>query len=72
MNKRRMKELWAAKLPKLNGLTLWFGSEDQGVDCGVAELGVAALQKAFPYLQAKDQKSPWEDDPEFRYVSVGE
>ena len=152
MNKRRLKELWAAKLPKLEGLTLWFGSDEHGVDCGVDELapllegkafphlrhlglanaefepeiaaalpssklapqlesldlsmgtlddshlerlvdgakafkklktldvrenffskkGLAALEKAYASVDAKDQKAPWEDDPAYRYVSVGE
>ena len=152
MSKRRLKALWAAKLPKLERLTLWFGSEDQGANCTVKDLapllegkvfpglthlglanaefagdlvqalprsepaaqlasldlslgvlddshveglvvaakafaklerldvhenffsrkGVATLKKAYPELEAKDQKTAEEDEPDFRYVSVGE
>lgn len=152
MSKRRLKALWAAKLPKLERLTVWFGSEDQGAnstgkdlapllegqvfphlkhlglanaqfepeiaaalpssqlarqlesldlslgtldDSHVAGLvgaakafkklarldvhenfltkqGIAALKKAYPQLEARDQKELWEDDPDARYVSVGE
>jgi hypothetical protein len=51
MSKRRLKELWAAKLPKLEGLTLWFGSDDHGADCGVKDLAPLLQGKAFPHLK---------------------
>lgn len=153
MNKKRLKALWSAKLPKLEGLTLWFGDrEDYGATATLKDLapllegkvfpklkhlglanagfekelavavpkstlapqlesldlsmgtlddadvpglvaakksfpklksldvsdnwftkaGVAALKKAYPNLEAENQRKPWEDQPDVRYVSVSE
>lgn len=34
--------------------------------------GIAQLQKALPNVDGEEQKTPWEDDPNARYVSVSE
>jgi hypothetical protein len=52
MNKKRLEALWAAKLPKLEGLTLWFGDrEDYGATATLKDLAPLLEGKVFPNLK---------------------
>ncbi len=52
MNKKRLKALWAAKLPKLEGLTLWFGDrEDYGATATLKDLKPLLEGNVFPNLK---------------------
>ncbi len=37
-----------------------------------SKAGIAALSKAYPSVDGSDQREPWEDEPDYRYVSVSE
>jgi uncharacterized protein (TIGR02996 family) len=51
MSKQRLAGIIAAKLPKLERLTLWFGSEDYGADASVKSLTKLLDGSAFPKLR---------------------
>lgn len=51
LSKQRLAAILAAKLPKLERLTLWFGAEDYGADATVKGLPKLLDGSAFPKLR---------------------
>jgi hypothetical protein len=51
LSSKRLKHLLAAKLPKVEKLELWFGSENYGADCKVRDLEPLLAGKAFPKVR---------------------
>jgi uncharacterized protein (TIGR02996 family) len=50
-SKKRMKDLLAASLPKVERLELWFGSADYGANCSVRDLAPLLDSAVFPTLR---------------------
>jgi uncharacterized protein (TIGR02996 family) len=50
-SKQRLRHLFAAKLPKLASLELWFGSENYNADCTIADLRPLFAGKVFPHVR---------------------